>query len=443
MKTFAGKKAFYLLVAGQTISLLGSGLTRFALMIWAYRTDGSATALVLLGFFSYITYILASPIAGVLIDRLNRKWIMFTADLLSGMVTAALLVLYTQGQMQLWHLYVAEGLSGMFEAFQSPSFFSAMSLLMPKDEYTRSNALVGITKSAVQIAAPALASVILSFSDLSTVMIIDLTTLIFGLTSLLFVHLSTPAQSEEGKLAKGDFWHEIRFGFRYIFSRPGLKGILLIFAGINLAAGLTYMSILSPMILTRSNGNQMTLGIVQTIMGIGGISGGLILALWKSPRKKARLYVWSTMLSFMICDFCTAASKSIWGWSISGFFSELTIPFMVSPYYSLWQEQVPPDVQGRVFATREMVQMIPTPIGFICGGLLADHLFDPLFQQPNTLSWLVGSGPGAGMSAMFLMTGLMGTLTGLLGILSPAIRKLDDKTSVAENALRLGENEPV
>ena len=443
MKTFTGKKAFYLLVAGQTLSLLGSGLTRFALMIWAYQTDGSATALVLLGFFSYITYILASPIAGVLIDRLNRKWIMFAADLLSGMVTAVLLLLYTQGHMQLWHLYLAEGLSGLFEAFQSPAFFSTMSLLVPKEDYTRANALVGITKSAVQIIAPALASVILSFSDLSTVMIIDLTTLIFGLSSLLLVHFPTPVQSEEGILAKGNFWHEIRFGFRYIFSRPGLKGILLIFAGINLAAGLTYMSILSPMILTRTNGDKMTLGIVQTIMGIGGISGGLILALWKSPRRKARLYVWSTMLSFMICDFCTAASRSVWGWSISGFFSELTIPFMVSPYYSLWQEHVPADVQGRVFATREMVQMIPTPIGFLCGGLLADHLFDPLFQQPTALSWLVGSGPGAGMSAMFLMTGLMGTLTGLFGILSPAIRKLDDPPASTENTLSLVENKPI
>jgi hypothetical protein len=111
---------------------------------------------------------------------------------------------------------------------------------------------------------------------------------------------------------------------------------------------------------------------------------------------------------------------------VAGFLSEFSIPFMVSPFYTLWQEHVPADVQGRVFSVREMLITLPTPIGTLLGGLAADHLFEPAFLQPNFLSPLVGVGKGAGMSAMFLLTGFFGALTGLVGVLLPAVRRLDE-----------------
>jgi hypothetical protein len=117
------------------------------------------------------------------------------------------------------------------------------------------------------------------------------------------------------------------------------------------------------------------------------------------------------------------------GWSIAGFLADFSIPFIVSPYYALWQEAVPPDVQGRVFATREMVQVTAQPFGFLAAGFLADRVFEPAMFDggalAGSLGWLVGTGPGAGMAAMFLCTSLCGALTGLLGWLSPAIRRLD------------------
>ncbi len=246
-----------------------------------------------------------------------------------------------------------------------------------------------------------------------------------GLLVVLMINLPVAERSEDGKLAKGDFWHEFRFGFGYIFSRPGLRILTIIFMGVNLFAGLTYMSIISPMILTHTGGDKLALGTVQTVMGVGGIVGGLILTLWRSPRKKVALFAWTTALSFLVCDTLMALSRNVWSWSISGFLAEVTIPFMVSPFYSIWQEKVPGDVQGRVFAVREMLLSSPSPLGYLLGGLLADHIFEPFFAQPNFLSPLVGWGPGTGMSAMFLFTAVLGALTGLLGIFNKNIHKLD------------------
>jgi MFS family permease len=189
MNLLTFKKAFYSLWAGQSLSLLGSGLTRFALMVWAYQNNGSVTDMVMLGFFSALAFMTCSPFAGVVVDRMNRQWIMFLADLGAGLVTLFLLILSLNGKLAFWQLYLAEGLSGAFEAFQSPAFFSSVSLLMPKEEYTRSNALIGLAKSSMQVIAPALSSVILTFGGLDLVMKIDLLTLIPGLLVVLLIRL--------------------------------------------------------------------------------------------------------------------------------------------------------------------------------------------------------------------------------------------------------------
>jgi predicted MFS family arabinose efflux permease len=202
---------------------------------------------------------------------------------------------------------------------------------------------------------------------------------------------------------------------------------------VNLFATLTYFAVLSPMILARTDGDETALGIVRTAMGIGGILGGALIVAWKSPRRKARMYLIFTGLSFLICDAGMAVSGSVYGWAIAGFLAELTIPFIVSPYFALWQEIVPPDVQGRVFSIREMIQVASQPIGYLLGGLMADRLFEPAMQSNGwfsmLVSGLVGTGPGAGMASMFLFTAVCGGLLGFIGLLLPSIRQLDEPGS--------------
>jgi hypothetical protein len=155
----------------------------------------------------------------------------------------------------------------------------------------------------------------------------------------------------------------------------------------------------------------------------------VLICLWGGPRRKARTYLLATAASFLACDFLTAVSRSTLGWSVAGFLSELSIPFIVSPYFALWQEIVPAEVQGRVFSTREMVQVSSQPIGYLLGGILADRLFEPAMGSgplAGILGGLLGTGPGTGMAAMFLCTSLLGGLTGLLGLLSPSIRRLEE-----------------
>jgi len=428
MKNLKPLRTFSILFTGQVFSLLGTSLTRFGVSVWAYEQIGTATSLALLGFFSCITYVIASPFAGVLVDRMDRRKVMLFSDLGSGIATVAMLALFLTGHLAVWHIYVAEVIAGMLEAFQDPAWMSSISLLVPKEHYTRINGLVGLGRSASRLLAPSIAGVMQVSLGLGSVMMADLATMAAAVGTLLFIRIPSPPPSPEGVSIRGNLGQEIRFGFHYIFRDIGLTTLLLNFFLVNLFGTLTYFAVYTPMILARTGGDPIALGVVRTVMGVGGVVGGLIITLWGGPRKKIKGYLLGTGLSFLICDFLTAVSRNPLSWSISGFLSELSIPFMVSPYYALWQVIVPPDVQGKVFSVREMVQVSSQPIGYLIGGLLADLVFEPAMQPGGMFTgifgWLVGTGAGAGMSAMFLFTSVLGSLIGFGGLLVPALRKL-------------------
>ena len=114
-------RTFLIIWAGQLVSLLGTGMTRFALLIWAWQQKSEATTLALLGFFSYGAYVVVSPFAGVIVDRLDRRLVMILADLGAGLTTVGLLLLFSTGNLHIWHLYLAQVVASVCEAFQVPA----------------------------------------------------------------------------------------------------------------------------------------------------------------------------------------------------------------------------------------------------------------------------------------------------------------------------------
>src|SRR5689334_11374706 len=161
LSNLSGMQKFSLIWFAQMLSQFGTATTRFSLMIWAYQQTGKATPLALLGFSSYILFILISPVAGVLVDRFDRRLVMIIGDLGAALMTTLLLILFTSGQLQIWHLYIAEALTGAFEAFQMPAYSAAISVLVPKEQYARVSGMRSFSDAAAQVIAPALAAQLL------------------------------------------------------------------------------------------------------------------------------------------------------------------------------------------------------------------------------------------------------------------------------------------
>jgi DHA3 family macrolide efflux protein-like MFS transporter len=428
LNRLSGMRKFTLIWFCQLVSVFGTAATRFALIIWAYQRTGQATTLALLGFFSFILYILLSPVAGVLADRIDRRILMVAGDLGAALMTLMLLVLYQSGGLQIWHLYLAEALTGAFEAFQLPAYNAAITMIIPKEQYARAAGMRALSTSLSDVAAPAFAGILLRLLGLGGVMVVDILTFFIGIAPLLVLTIPRPVMPEHGG-ARGSVWSDIRFGFRYIVERAGLRGLLLVYIGINLAAALTYYAVMDPMVLARTGGDELALASVKSALGMGGVVGGLIMSAWGGPKRKIHGVLLMGGVSFLLGDFMMGVGRTTPAWVFAAFFSAFFVPFIVACERSIWQSKVEPGVQGRVFAIQNMFRQMMMPVGYLVAGPLADHVFGPALMPGGALVGvfgpLVGVGPGAGMGVMFLFTALLGATACFGGYLFPAVRNVE------------------
>lgn len=427
-------RIFVIIWSGQLVSMLGTGMTRFALLIWAYQQTAPgghpATTLALLGFFAWLPMILISPFAGVWVDRLDRRRILILADLGSGLLTLFVLVMYATGELALWHIYLVEALSSICDGFQYPAYTATTSALLNKQEYARANGMRSLAYDGTLIAAPILAGVLLPLLGIGGIMLIDVIT--FGIAMLTLALVRLPAAlSDEGGDPHESLLKQASFGFRYIFARKGLLGLMLIFMGIELFATLTYFAVMPVLILKRTGGDEAALGLVQATLGAAGVVGGLLVSFWGLPKRKIHAVLGYCGVSFLCGDLLFATGRSLPAWMIAASVAAVFIPFIVSADRTIWQSKVPPVVQGRVFSAASMFRWSMKPIGYLVAGPLADRWLEPAMQAGGSLAasfgWLVGTGPGAGIGLMFVGTAILGALMSFSGYLFRPIRCVEDE----------------
>jgi predicted MFS family arabinose efflux permease len=346
-------------------------------------------------------------------------------------MTVAMLILYTTDNLQIWHLYLAQALTGAFGAFQLPAYLAATTMLVPKAEYARASGVRSLAESTARVLAPFFAGVMLIWVDMDGVMLIDVATFLIAIATLLVVRIPRPAITQDDLTSRGNAWREIGFGFRYIFQRHGLLGLLITFMSFNLFAALTYYAILPAMILARSGSDGLALASVQSTLGIGGIVGGLSLSICGGPKRRIHGVLAGAAFSFLLGDSLFAVGRGVPIWVTAAFLASFFIPFITGTNRAIWQAKVAPSVQGRVFSVQDMFQQATMPLGYLLAGLLADRLFEPAMAAGGSLvgvfGWLVGTGPGAGMALMFACTAILGTAVSVSGYLFQAVRHVEDE----------------
>ena len=421
-------RTFSIVWFGQIISLLGTGMTRFAITIWAWQVTGEATTLALVGFFSFGPTVLLSPIAGALVDRLNRKLVMMLSDLAAGLASVGLLVLFFSGNLQIWHLYIAGAFAGAFEAFQFPAYSAAISTMLPKEQYARASGMLSLAQSTSGIAAPILGGTLLAVIGLGGILVIDVFTFLVAVGALLVVNIPQPKKSEEGQASRGSLWQESGFGFRYIWQRPSLLGLQLVFFMGNFFASMIFV-LIPAMILARTDNNELILGSVQSMMGAGGVVGGLVLSTWGGFRQRIHGVLLGWILVGLLEGVLFGLGQTVFLWAIAAFLAAFFIPFINGSNQAIWQAKVEPDVQGRVFAARRLIAQIAGPIAILLAGPLADQVFEPAMMPEGGLAphlgQLIGTGPGAGIALMLVMIGLVITLVGSGGYVVRVIREAE------------------
>ncbi len=447
----SGMRAFVIVWLGQVVSLFGSSMTAFALTIWAWTETGEATALSLAALFNFGPAVLLSPVAGALVDRWDRKLVMMLSDLGAGLSTVAIFLLLSADSLQLWHIYVAGAFASAFQAFQFPAYSAAVTMMLPKEQYSRASGMLAMAESAAGIFAPAAAGALIAFVGIGGVLVVDIFTFVIAVGALAFVFIPQPPVTDTDEKGQGGLLKEAVYGFRYILARPSLLGLQMTFFLANLF-GTFAIVLLDPMILARTGNDELILGTVRSSVAIGGLVGGLAVSIWGGPKRRVHgvLIGMFVVSAFGQMPLGIGQSLTVWIGSVLVMFG--TIAVLNASNQAIWQAKVAPDVQGRVFAARRLIAQITAPVAMIMAGPLADRIFEPLFRydglfgilrtpiateifapviQPDNpvalvFGPLLGYGPGAGMGFLLVITGLLGAVAGLGGYLIPASRNAED-----------------
>lgn len=428
LKRPSGFLAFAVVWAGQLISMLGSGLTSFAILYWAYQLTNNATSVSLLALCSFAPSVVVGPIAGALVDRWNRKLVMMISDLAAGVATMAILCLYGTGHLEVWHLYAGSVFTGVFGTFQWPAYMAAMSAMIPKEHYSRANGMMSLASSSVLIVAPILAGVLLPWIGMTGILVLDFTTFLIAILFLLAVPIPNPPRSTEGLQQAGSLWREAAYGFRYVLSRPGLLGLQLVFLAMNLFNNLGY-PMQQTMVLIRTKSDPAILAGVNSAMAFGSLAGSLIMMVWAGFRRKVNGVLTGMILQGILGSLVFGLGQTPVVWMVAAFSMQVCMVMLQTSANAIWQSKVPLDLQGRVMSTRRLIAHGAVPLGMALSGPLADQVFEPAMGPGGALSslfgGLVGTGPGAGMALMLVFAGILSALVGLGGFFSRAVRHVE------------------
>lgn len=410
-----------------SVSQLGSAMTSYALIIWAYQQTKSAMTVSLMSFSMYLPYICISIFAGAFIDRHSKKKIMLITDFMAAICTFVIFLLIVTNQFQIWHIYIVNMVIGFANSFQSPAQSVAVGIMVPKEEYARASGMNSFSNNLLTVATPMLAASLISVVGLKGILLIDVVTFLFAEGVLLFF-IKIPEVINKHANKNQSIFAGCKEGVQFLCNHKGILFIVLSMACMNFFSRLTYENILSPMILARSGGNTQVLGIVTGMIGFGGILGGLLVSLRKKSDNKIAEIFLTAAFSFLCGDLLMGVGRNVVLWSIAALAASVPIPFITAAQNVIMYEVIPRDVQGRIFAVRNTIQFCTIPIGILLGGFLADYVFEPfLVSSSQGAKWvqgLVGNTEGSGMALMFVMTGLLGCLTSLLWYRSKEICKL-------------------
>ncbi len=406
-------RTFLIIWFGQTVSMLGSSMTTFALSIWIFEQTGSATALTLTLLVRVVPSALLVLYAGVIVDRFSRKRIMLLADVVAAINSVVLLALISSG-LQVWHIYLIIVIGAPFGILQHLAYDASLTMMVNNQDYVRVGSMGSLTRYTVAILGPAFAAPLYLTIGLGGIVAIDLITFFFAAVPLLIVTIPNPEKST----IKRTGWQQVKEGFSYIRQHPNLYWLL----GIHVAFEFFQIigqGVKTPMILARTGNDETVLAAVSIASGVGGILAALLMSSWGGGAiKRLHLYFYGS-IGGAIGKIMHGLSQVPATWVGTQLFTSTNFPVQEGAYKALWMEETDPAIQGRMFALSSFAMNVISIPALLIAGPLADVVFEPAMQPDGTMAgsfgWLIGTGAGAGFSLLFSLCGVLMLIIAVLG----------------------------
>ncbi len=410
-------RAFALLWLGQAVSLIGSGLTAFALGVHVYQVTGSVSRFALIELLSLAPVALLSPFAGALTDRWDRRRTLIVTDALAALAPLVLAWCLRDGHAPLWQIGLAAATMSTLSAFQWPAFSSLTTQLVPPEHLGRAAGATEVARAVAQIFSPVMAGLAMASASIGTLLVIDSASYLFSACMMLIILRARFAgTSAPPERAAATLLQDVARGWRYLKTRHDLLLLSGFFAFTNVSLGIVEICI-TPLVLSFAS--PAALGGVLWVGGIGMLLGGLLMSVWRGARRPMRLVLTVTLVQGALL-IAAGASRGLVSMTVVVFLYLFCFPISMATNHAMWLRAVPVAMQGSVLGLRRAMEGAALPLAALVAGPLVDGIFEPLLAADGrfagALAGLLGGGPGRGIALMYVALGLLTVLVSALAL---------------------------
>lgn len=417
-------KNFYKLWLGELISNIGSGMTAFALSVYVYEKTGSVSYVSLITLLSFMPSIILSPIGGLLADRYDRRLLMIIGDLFSGLGLIYILWNIQAGEKSIVPIFVGITFSSIFTSLLEPSYRATLTDILEEENYAKANGLIQVAGSAKYLISPVIAGVILSVADIRVILLLDILTFI---TTCLMIFLVRKSMNSETQNYKKDSFKGLLEGLFIIKENRGIYSLVIIMFFVCFFMGFIQI-LIRPMILALSS--VKTAGIMESLCALGLLIGSLWIGIAGIKKNYSKILA-------VACFFCgifmsmTGVNENLAIIGISTFLFFSTLPFMNSCADVLVRVSVPNELQGRVWGLISLITQMGTVVAYIISGIMADCIFEPMFNKNGILveniGIIIGTGKGRGIGFMLILSGIGMLIMAIIIWKNREIREVSEK----------------
>ena len=377
---------FRLFFGGQTISLIGTWMTRVATGWLVYRLTGSALLLGTVSFAGQIPTFLVAPFAGVWVDRLDKRQVLVWTQTLSMVQSLTLAALTLSGHITIPLLLTLSVMQGCINAFDMPGRQSFM-IMMVDDKRDLQNA-IAINSSMVNVArliGPSLAGMLIAVSSEGWCFLVDGISYIAVMASLLMMRLHAPVVQRKAT----SMFAELTAGWTYVSEFLPIRTILLLFALVSLM-GMPFVVLMPIFAKVVLHGGAHTLGFLMAAMGLGALVSALSLAARRNVRGLARMIpIAAAVFGLGLIGF----GLSHWFWlsMATVFIAGMGMMQGIAASNTVIQTIVTDDKRGRVMSYYTMAFMGMAPFGSLLTGTMAHNFGAPWTVIMNGSVVLLGA----------------------------------------------------
>lgn len=398
-------KKFMTIWVGEFISSIGSGMTAFAVAIYVYQVTASVTMVSLVALLAFLPMILLSPVGGILADRYDRRLMMILGDSLSVIGLLVIYISIQTGKGGVLPIYIGVAISSVFVSLLEPAYRATVTDLLSEDEYARASGLVQIAANSKYLISPFIAGLILSVTDIRTILILDMATVFVTVLTIALVrksiHISKPRTDNP------NFFKEFKEGFRSITSDKGVRSLVVLMAFMCFFIGFI-QTLMTPMILSFAD--EKTLGIMESLSAVGMLIGSVVIGALNIKKDYSKVLTVS-LIGAGVFMALTGTTTTIWLIVAFCMMFFTALPFVNTCADVLVRTRIPNDMQGRAWGLISLLTQIGFVAAYALCGVLADYVFEPMLVEGGILTESVGKvigiGEGRGIGLMLVVAGIV------------------------------------